>query len=211
MRRLCSATGCSVSPADNVVFDSSNYTFTHPYNTSPSTGVGNMTLFIRQQYITDNFGNVSSLALNLMSSDGNGKLLVDGLVELGMGYSLDNDAVLEIGGEGRQWRPSTSSFVINSADYSICSSGNTSYWSIPVVFLLTKGPRTVGTRRWVVGVSSIANSITEVDLFNFTSPTIDVVTNPIKGTVHARLLGAHKSKEHSTIVEMGHFNNELLK
>ena len=179
---------CIGSPTDNVAFDSSNYTFIHPYNTSPSTGVGNMTLFIRQQYITDNFGNVSSLALNLMSSDGNGKLLVDGLVELGMGYSLDNDAVLEIGGEGRQWRPSTSSFVINSADYSICSSGNTSYWSIPVVFLLTKGPRTFGTRRWVIEVSSIAdNDNVSNKVETFASPTINVVTEPFEGMLHVVL------------------------
>ena len=182
MCRLYSATGCSVSPTDNVAFDSSNYTFTHPYNSSPSTGVGNMTLFIRQQYITDNLGNVSSLNLSLVFSSGNGILLVDGLMTLERGYSLDNDAVLEIGREGWQWRPNSGSFVITSADYSICSSGNTSYWSIPVEFLLTKGPRTVGTRRWVVELSSIANSITEVDLFNFTSPRIEVVTNPIEGT-----------------------------
>ena len=176
---------CIGSPIDNVAFDSSNYTFIHPYTTSPSTGVGNMTLFIRQQYITDNFGNVLSLALNLIFSSGNGILLVDGLVELGKGYSLDNDAVLEIGGEGRQWRPNSGSFVITSADYSICSSGNTSYWSIPVVFLLTEGPRTVGTRRWVIDVSSIAdndNVSNKVDTFNFTTPTIDVITEPFEGT-----------------------------
>ena len=164
------------------MFDSSNYTFTHPHNTSPSTGVGNMTLLINSQYITDNLGNVSSLNLNLTFLSGNGILLVDGLVTLEKGYSLDNDAVLEIGGEGRRWRPNSGSFVITSTDYSICSSGNTSYWSIPVVFLLTKGPRTVGTRRWVIEVPSIANLIIEVDTFNFTSPTIDVVTNPIEGT-----------------------------
>ena len=120
-----------------------------------------------------------------MFSSGNGKLLVDGLVELGKGYSLDNDAVLEIGGEGQQWRPNSGSFVITSADYSLCSSGNTSYWSIPVVFLLTKGLRTVGTRRWVIDVSSIAdndNVSNKVDTFNFTTPTIDVITEPFEGT-----------------------------
>ena len=178
---------CIGSPTDNVAFDSSNYVFIHPYTTSPSTGVGNMTLFIGQQYITDNLGNVSTLhvALKFMSSDGNGILLVDGLVELGMGYSLDNDAVLEIGREGRQWRPNSGSFVITNADYSICSSGNTSYWSIPVVFLLTKGPRTVGTRRWAIEVSSIAdndNVSSKVDTFNFTTPIINVITEPFKGT-----------------------------
>ena len=142
-----------------------------------------MTLFISQQYITDNFGNVSALNLSLTFSSGNGILLVDGLVELEKGYPLDNDAVLEIGEGRRQWRLSSDSFIITSADYSICSSGNTSYWSIPVVFLLNKGPRTIGTRRWVIEVSSIANSNIEVDTFKFTSPTIDVVTNPIEGTL----------------------------
>ena len=144
-----------------------------------------MTLFIRQQYITDNFGNVSSLNLSLAFAGEDGTLLLDGLVELEKGYSLDNDAVLEIGGKGQQWRPNSGSFIITSADYSICSSaGNTTYWSIPVVFLLTKGPRTVGTRRWVIEVPSIANLIIEVNTFNFTSPTIDVVTNPIEGTLY---------------------------
>ena len=179
MIKFYSATvDCIGSPIDNVTFDSSSYTFIHPYTTSPSTGVGNMTLFIRQQYITDNLGNVSSLNLTLVFASGNGILLVDGLVTLERGYSIDNDAVLEIGGEGRQWRPNSGSFVITSADYSICSSGNTSYWSIPVVFLLTEGPRTVGTRRWVIDVSSIANSITGAD--TLTSIIIDVVTNPIE-------------------------------
>ena len=164
--------------------------FTHPYNTSPITGVGNMTLFIRQQYITDNFGNVSSLALDFMFSSGNGILLVDGLVTLEKGYPLDNDAVLEIGGEDRQLKSKSSNVIITSADYSTCSSGNTSYWSVPVVFLLTKGPKTFGTRRWVIDVSSIAdndNVSNKVETFNFTSPTIDVVTEPFEGMLHVVL------------------------
>ena len=166
----------------DVSFGSANYTFIHPHNSSPSTIVGNMTLFIRLEYIMELLGNVGSSGFALQFKFNSlGYLTIEGVL-----ITLDNDAVLEVGAGRRQWRNNASDVnsyvIITSTDYSECSSENTTYLNIPIAFLLSKGPRTVGKRQWEIDLSNLAlaNFSNEIFPSNFTPTTVNVITHPIE-------------------------------
>ena len=169
----------------NFSFGSATYTFTHPHNSSPNAIVGNMTLFIRLNYIMELLGSVGSsgFALQFDFFSLLGFLMIEGVLNP---FRLDDDAVLEVGTGRRQWRHNTSNLnnyvIINSTDYSECSSENMTYLSIPVAFLLSKGPRTVGKRQWDINLRSIAlaNFSNEVFLSSFTRTIVNVITHPIE-------------------------------
>ena len=179
-------TECDGTPAGtNASFGSANYTYIHPHNSSPGAIVGNITLFIRLDYIIELLGNVeySGFALQFYFNS-LGSLAIEGAVG---SFRLDNDAVLEVGIGHRQWRHDTSNMnnnyvIINSTDYSECSSENMTYLNIPVAFLLSKGPRTVGRRQWDIDLMSLAlpNLSNEISPSNFTPTIVNVITHPIE-------------------------------
>ena len=167
----------------NASFASANYIFVHLHNSLPSTIVGNMTLFIRLEYIMELLGNVrsSGFALQFNFNSQQGDLTIEGVL-----ITLDDDAVLEVGAGRRQWRNNASDVnsyvIINSTDYSECSSENTTYLNIPIAFLLSKGPRTVGRRQWEIDLSNLAlaNLSNEIFPSDFTPTTVNVITYPIE-------------------------------
>ena len=180
------STECDGTPAGtNASFGSANYTFLHPHNSSPSAIVGNMVLFIRMEYVIELLGSVGSSGFGLQFYFINslGSLTIEGVSDP---FTLDDDALLEVGTGRRQWRHDTSNFnnyvVINSTDYSECSSENMTYLNIPIAFSLIKGPRTVGRRQWDIDLRSLAlpNLSNEVFLPNFTPTIVDVITHPIE-------------------------------
>ena len=169
----------------NISFGSANYTFIHPHNSSPSAIVGNMALFIRLEYIIELLGSVGSSGfvlrfyfINLL-----GSLTIEGALG---SFDLDDDAVLQVGTGRRQWRNNASNLnnyvIIDSTDYSECLSENITYLNIPVAFLLSKGPRTVGRRQWDIDLISLAlaNFSNEVFLLSFTPTVVNVITHPIE-------------------------------
>ena len=168
----------------NVSFGSANYTFIHPHSSSPSAIVGNMTLFIRLDYIMELLGGVESSGFALQFYFNSlGSLTIEGALG---SFRLDNDAVLEVGTGRRQWRHDTSNInnyvIINSTDYSECSSENITYLNIPIAFSLSKGPRTVGRRQWDIDLRSLALANLSNENFpsNFTSTIVNVITHPIE-------------------------------
>ena len=168
----------------NISFGSANYTFIHPHNSSPSEIVGNMALFIRLEYIIELLGSVGSsgfaLRFNFILL---GSLTIEDALD---SFELDDDAVLQVGIGRRQWRNNASNLnnyvIIDSTDYSECLSGNMTYLIIPVAFLLSKGPRTVGRRQWNIDLRSLAlaNFSNEVFLLSFTPTIVNVITHPIE-------------------------------
>ena len=149
-----------------------NVTFVHPYNISSSTPIGNLTLFIAKQFFIENCGNKTSISLNFFFIE-RGILATDGMV-----FPIDDDGALGIGSNRRLWIPQMMNEVtINSTEYSECMSGNTSYFSIPVAFLLLKGPRVIGARRWDIDLLTICSM--DVDSFNKTFVT--VIADPVEG------------------------------
>ena len=178
-------TECDGTPAGtNASFCLATYTFIHPHNSSPSAIVGNMTLFIRLDYIKGLLGSFESSGFALQFFFNSlGSLTIEG--SLGS-FRLDNDAVLEVGTGRRQWRHDTSNInnyiIINNTDYSECSSENITYLNIPIAFLLSKGPRTVGRRQWDIDLRSLAlpNYSNEISPSNFTPAIVNVITHPIE-------------------------------
>ena len=112
-----------------------------------------------------------------------GSLTIEGALS---SIRLDDDAVLEVGTGRQQWRHNTSNMnnyvIINSTDYSECLSENMTYLNIPIAFLLSKGPRTVGKRQWEIGLSNLAlaNFSNEVFPSSFIPTTVNVITHPIE-------------------------------
>ena len=167
-----------------ISFGSANYTFIHSHNSSPSTIVGNMTLFIRLEYIMGHLGNVISSGFALQFYFNSlGFLTIEGTLG---SFRLDNDAVLEVGIGRRQWRHDISNLnnyvIINSTDYIECLSENMTYLNIPIAFLLSKGPRTIGRRQWDIDLRSLAlvNLSNEIFPSDFTPTIVNVITHPIE-------------------------------
>ena len=180
------STDCDSTPAagTNISFGSANYIFIHPHNSSPSAIVGNMTLFIWLDYITELLGSVGSSGFALQFYFNSlGSLTIEGALG---SFRLDDDAVLEVGTGRRQWRHDTSIInnyvIINSTDYNECSSENMTYLNIPIAFTLSKGPRTVGRRQWDIDLRSLAlpNLSNENFPSNFTPTIVNVITHPIE-------------------------------
>ena len=168
---------CSGLPQLDLAFNNLNNTFIQPHDSDSSTPIGNLTLFIRENFFTDNFGNATSISLNFTFIEPGESLVIDGIM-----FRIDGDGALGIGSEQRLWTPQmTNGVTINSTEYSKCMSGNTSYFSIQVTFLLQKGPRLIGTRRWVIDLLRIGTGVMsmEVELFNLT--VVTVVAKPIEG------------------------------
>ena len=176
-------TECNGTPAGtNASFGSANYTFIHPHNSSPGAIVGNMTLFIRLDYIIELLGSVGTSGFALQFYFNSlGSLTIEGALG---SFRLDNDAVLEVGIGRRQWRHNMNNnyVIINSTDYSECSSENMTYLNIPIAFLLSKGPRTVGRRQWDIDLRNLAlpNLSNEISPSNFTPTIVNVITYPIE-------------------------------
>ena len=167
---------CSGSPQFDLTFNNLNNTFVHRHDSDSSTPIGNLTLFIRKQFLTGNFGNKTLISLNFFFIE-RGFLVTDGML-----FPIDDDGALGIGSNHQLWTPEMMNEVtINSTEYSECMSGNTSYLSIPMAFLLLKGPRVVGTRRWVIDLSRIGSGgmSMEVEFFNVT--VVTVIANPVGG------------------------------
>ena len=174
-------TGCPGSPQFNLTFNELNYTFEHPYTSTSSTPVGNLTLLIRKDFFTENFGNKTSISLNFFFIE-RGYLAIDGVDSV---FPIDDDGTLGIGTQHRIWTHQMMAEVtINSTEYEECISEDTVYLSIPVVFLLQKGPRVVGRRRWRIDLLTISSGEMTMDVAHFNTAVVTVVAKPVQSKLH---------------------------
>ena len=176
--------GCPGSPQFDLTFNELNYTFEHPYTSNSSTPVGNLILFIRKDFFTENFGNKTSISLNFFFI-ARAHLAIDGVE---MEFPIDDDGALGIGTQRRIWTHQMMAEVtINSTEYTECISEDTVYLSIPVVFLLQKGPRVVGRRRWRINLVTIGSdemTMNVADFAHFNATVVTVVARPVQSKQH---------------------------
>ena len=173
--------GCPGSPQLDLTFNKLNYAFEHPYTSNSSTPVGNLTLFIRKDFFTEKFGNRTSIGLNFLFIE-RGYLAIDGVE---WDFPIDDDGTLGIGTQHRIWTQQIMAEVtINSTEYEECISEDTVYLSIPVVFLLQKGPRVVGRRRWHIDLLTISSGEMTMDVAHFNTTVVTVVAKPVQSKLH---------------------------
>ena len=171
--------GCPGSPQVVVTFNELNYTFEHPYTSTSSTPVGNLTLLIQKDFFTENFGNKTSISLNFFYDVG-GYLAIDDAEGV---FPIDDDGALGVGTQRRLWTHQMTTVTINSTEYTECISEDTVYLSVPVVFLLQKGPRVVGRRRWEIDLKTIASGEMTMEI-NFNRIVVTVVAKPVQSKQH---------------------------